>query len=145
MPLKYSAKTLWYFQKLQKNIKVGKSRAIFRVAALVRTSAKRSLRLRAGPSQAPAPPHAHTRAGLRAIAFAVDPSLDSAIVGPIKFAGSNFFDSPVPHIHEFGGSYLARTGIYQYPERSYMSSTLKKLVAQGAIPRQFSASLAEVL
>lgn len=143
--MKYSAKTIWYFQKLNQRVKVGKSRAIFRVAAYIRTSAKRSMRLRSGPSQAPAPPHAHTKAGLRAIEFAVDPSLESAIVGPVKFPGSNFFDSPVPHIHEFGGSYLARTGIYQYPQRPYMSTTLKRLHASGVIPRQYSASLAEVL
>ncbi len=146
--VKYSARILWYAQKLNKQIRVGRNRGLYRVAGLIRTSTKRSMRLRARASVAGSPPHAHTRAGLRQIEFIVDDAAGAALVGPIKFSGSNFFDSPVPHIHEFGGVFLSRSKLgryWNYPERSFMYSTLKKLSAAGKIPAEFSVAMGRVL
>jgi hypothetical protein len=56
-----------------------------------------------------------------------------AMIGPVKFSGSNFFNQPVTYIHEFGGAFFSRKGFFRYPERSYMYSTLKKLQAQKKI------------
>jgi len=143
--VKYSTKPLLYVQKLNTRVRVAKSRALYQVAGLVRTSAKRSMRLRIGPSSPTTPPHAHTRAGLRAIEFVVDEAASAAIVGPVKFAGSNFFNEPVTYIHEFGGTFLARRGYWRYPERSYMHFTLKRLVASGKIPQEFTLAMGRIL
>lgn len=142
--MRYSAKTIFYFNKLGKQVKVGRNRALYRVAGLIRTATKRSMRLRAGAAKPGSPPHAHRNPGLRAIQFHVRGN--SAIVGPVRFPGSNFWDSPVTHIHEFGGVFVSRKGMMaRYPKRSYMGVTLERLMRSGKIPRQFSVSIAEVL
>lgn len=143
--IKYSTKPLLYVQKLNTRIRIARNIALYRTAGLVRTSAKRSMRLRKGPSQAFSPPHAHTRAGLRAIEFVVDESAGAAIVGPRKFVGSNYFNEPVTYIHEFGGTFLARKGYWRYPERSYMYHTLKQLVASGKIPKEFTLAMGRII
>lgn len=143
--IKYSGRTIFYVQKLTQRVRLAKNIALFRVAGLIRTSAKRSMRTRRGASRPGTPPHAHTRAGLRAIQFVVDQAADAAMVGPIKFAGSTFFDQPIPHIHEFGGYFSSRRRYHQYPERSYMNYTLKRLIASGRLPREFSYGMAQVL
>lgn len=142
--MRYSAKTIFYFNKLGKQVKIGKNRALYRVAGLIRIATKRSMRLAAGPSRPGSPPHAHKASGLRSIQFSVHGN--SAIVGPIKFPGSNFWDEPVPHIHEFGGNYISRRGFMgDYPKRSYMATTLERLIRSGRLPREFRVSIAEVL
>jgi hypothetical protein len=103
------------------------------------------MRLRPGPSSPGKPPHAHSRNGLRVIQFVVDEAAGAALIGPVKFAFSSYFNQPTTYIQEFGGTFIARRGYYTYPERSYMGYTLKKLVASGKIPKQFTVSLAEVL
>lgn len=143
--IKYSTQPLRIAQTFTTRVRVAKSRALYQVAGLVRTSAKRSMRLRRGASTPTFPPHAHTRAGLRAIEFVVDEAAGAAIVGPIKFSGSNFFNEPVTYIHEFGGTFLSRKGYWRYPERSYMYYTLKKLVASGKIPQEFTLAMGRVL
>lgn len=142
---KYSGKVTFYIQKLNRRVKVAKNRALYRAAGLLRTATKRSMRLRPGPSRAGRPPHAHTRTGLRVIEFVVDDAANAAMVGPIKFAGSRFFDEPVPHIQEFGGVFVSRKSYHRYPERSYMHYTLKKLVNSGALPKSFAYGMAQVL
>lgn len=143
--LKYSVKPLWYAQKLNKRVTLARNRGLYQVAGLVRTTSKRTLRLRIGASSPGFPPHAHTRAGLRQIEFVVDEAAQAAIVGPIKFSGSNFFNEPVTYIHEFGGTFLSSRGYWRYPERSYMYYTLKKLAASGRIPKEFTLAMGKVL
>lgn len=143
--LSYSAKTLFYVQKFNKQVRTAKSKGLYRVAGLVRTTAKRTLRVRPGVSTPGFPPHAHTRAGLRVIEFHVDTLAEAAIVGPVKFPGSNYFNEPVTYIHEFGGTFLSLRGYWRYPERSYMYYTLKKLAASGRIPKEFSLAMGRIL
>jgi hypothetical protein len=143
--MKYSAKTIFYVQRLNKRVREGRNVALYRTAGLIRTSSKRSMRLRVGASRPMTPPHAHTRGGLRQIEFVVDQAAGAAIVGPIKFSGSRFFDQPVPHIQEFGGVFINRRGYWKYPERSYMYYTLKRLQTAGKINRQFSVSMATIV
>lgn len=139
---KISAHTRMKTSRVKKAVNDGTTRGLYRTAGLVRTASKRSMRLRAGASQAGSPPHAHTRLGLRIINFVVDKQAKSALVGPIKFSGSNFLNEPVPHALEFGGSYLTPYGVSLYPQRSFMGHTLKKLHRAGLIHRNFSVSLA---
>jgi hypothetical protein len=142
--IRYSAKTVFYFDKLATRIKIGKNRALYRTAGLVRLTARRLLRVRSGPGRPGAAPHAHTRGGLREIRFSVFGNV--AIVGPTKFANSTFWDEPVPHIHEFGGIYISRRSTRAtYPQRSYMGVTIERLMSKGKIPKQFSVSIAQAL
>lgn len=144
--MRYSARTVFYFSKLHRRVKIGRNRGLYRVAGLIRTATKRSMRLRPkGTTSRPDhPPHAHVPNGLRVIQFSVFGN--SAIVGPMKFPNSRFWDEPVTHIHEFGGTYISSKGIIaRYPERSYMGTTLRRLMERGKIPREFSVSIAEAL
>lgn len=141
----YNTKVLYYFQKLQTRIKIARDRALYRVSGYVKTATKRSMRTRVGASEPGRPPHAHTRTGLRMIEFRVDTLAGASIIGPVKFAGSNFFNEPVTYVQEFGGTFISRRGFSQYPKRSYMKYTLDKLVSSGKLPRQFSASMGRVL
>lgn len=142
--IRYNAKFLFYFNKLGKKVKVATNRALYRVAGLIRTSERRVIRVRPNASRPGKPPHAHTPGGLRVIEFYVFGN--RAIVGPKKFPGSNWWNQPVTHIHEFGGNYVSRKGkLARYPQRSYAATTLKRLEAKGAIPKQFAVTIGEVL
>ncbi len=143
--VKYNARLLFYFQKLKSRVRIARNKALYRTAGLIRTSTKRSMRLRRGPSRPGTPPHAHTRMGLRVIEFIVDDAAGAAMIGPLKFPGSNYFNEPVPFIEEFGGRFISRRSYATYPERSFMYYTLKKLVASGKIPTEFAVSMAQVL
>jgi len=142
--MRYPAKFLFYFNKLGKKVKVGINRGLYRVSGLIRTTERRTIRVRPKASKAPAPPHAHTQGGLRVIEFHV--TGNRSIIGPKKFASSNYFNEPVTHIHEFGGTYITRKGkLAHYPQRSYAATTLARLQRQGKIPKQFAVSITEVL
>lgn len=129
------------FNNVTRRVKRGKRNALYQVAGLVRTATKRSMRTRAGPSRPGSPPHAHTRGGLRVINFVVDEAANAALVGPIKFPGSNFFNEPVPHIQEFGGNFSHRRRFFYYPPRSYMNYTVEKLKRTGKIPKAFAVNI----
>ena len=140
--VKYSGKVIYFFDKLSMKVRVEKNNMLYRLAGYVRTTARRTIRERPGPSTPGKPPHAHMREGLRNIQFAVNG--DQAVIGPVKFPWSNWFNEPTPHIHEFGGTYFSRTAIADYPQRPYMSVALQKLRDRGIIPRQISATIATV-
>ena len=134
-------KSVFYLQKFTYTVDKGKRRGLNKVAALVRGACIRSLRISKQTSPPGKPPYAKSRGGLRVIEFVT--FQNTALVGPVKFSGSDFFNKPVPHIHEFGGTFFSRKAYYNYPERSYMGHTLKQLIAKGAIPREFSVSLGQ--
>ena len=137
----------FYFQKMARRVKVAEDKAIFRVAGLIQKATKRSMRFRPGPSKPGKPPHAHRQAlnGLRHIRFVVDYNNKKALIGPIKFPRSNYFDAPATQIQEFGGFFRTDKVVAFFPKRSYMEYTLKKLVAQGKINKEFSAGMATVI
>lgn len=147
--VRYSGRAIFLFQKMAQRKRIAKHRGIYRVAGLIRTASKRSMRTRPGASQHGRPPHAHTspRTGLRAIEFVVDPSGDSALVGPVKFPGSDMYNSPQPHIHEFGGVFFRGRSKKkaQYPQRSFMLYTLKRLQKKGRLPKEFAYGMGELL
>lgn len=141
--MKYTGKIQFFFQKLIRRIRYAEGKSLYRVAGLIRVTAKRTMRKRAGPSSPGTPPHVHTEMGLREIYFSVFGN--HAIIGPVKFPGSNQYNEPVPHVHEFGGTYTSRFYYNHFPERPYMSVALKKLHEKGLISREFSAVMAKVL
>jgi hypothetical protein len=140
MSYRFLFKGFFYLQKFDTYVNRGKQKGLVRTANYIRGACIRTLRVSKTVAPPNTPPHAKTRGGLRVIHAAV--YRNGAIIGPIKFASSNYFNSPVPHIHEFGGTYLSRFGYWRYPQRSFMYHTLKQLIARKAIPKQFSAGLA---
>jgi len=137
---KYLFKGIFYLQKFNYYVDKGKTKGLQRTAAYIRGACIRTLRVSKRTSPENHPPFAKTRGGLRMIEAAV--YRNGAIIGPIKFTGSNFFNQPVTHIHEFGGLYIGKSGYWKYPKRSYMNYTLKQLISRGAIPREFSVGMA---
>lgn len=129
------------FKAANKRISKARYKALYRLLGLIRVTASRSMRSRPGPSRPGAPPHSHKRPGLKLINFTVDRAQEAGLVGPMKFSASNFFNEPVPHIQEFGGTFFHLRKLYNYPERSYMGWTIKKLQREGKILRTFSVSL----
>ena len=134
-------KGLFYLQKFNYFKTRGIEAGLRRTALYIRGACVRTIRV--SPKSAPPnqPVRSRTRGGLRLIEAAI--YTNGAIIGPIKFSTSNFFNEPVPHIHEFGGVFKSRDSrFFNYPNRSYMYHTLKQLNARGAILPQFSVSMA---
>ncbi len=146
LALKYSGRVIYFFRQFHHRVKVAKNKALYRTAGLIRSACIRSIRVSPRPSTPGQPVHSRTRSGLRLIRFAVSSTEDSALIGPIKFGNSNRWDEPVPHIHEFGGTFTSIWSYFAtYPQRSYMGFTLDKLRRQGVIPRQFATSIARII
>ena len=148
--MRYRTKVQFLISKLHRRVRAGKNRALYRTAGLIRATARNNvLRVRKGTATPGKPPHSHTRGGLRVIQFHV--SNDKAIIGPLKFPRSSDWNEPVTHIHEFGGVFFRRykkTSTIRraiYPERSFMGTTLKRLMDKDKIPKQFRVSIAELL
>lgn len=138
--LKYTFKSVFYLQKFNYTKEKAKRSGLHRVAGLIRTSAIRSLRVSNRTSLPGNPPFAKTRGGLRIIQFQV--YSNGAIIGPVKFSKRNSLNKPIPHVHEFGGLFRSRTGFKQYPVRSFMYHTLKRLQSRKQIGSQFRVAMA---
>lgn len=141
--MRFRTRTQLAFNRLIRRYKIGSVRGLYRVCALIRLESRQSLRIRRRPSRPGSPPSAHTRAGLREINFHVRGS--TGIVGPRKFRTSNFFNRPVPNIHEKGGIAIAagfrRRLVSRYPERSFMWAAVKRLQKRRKISREFNVTL----
>lgn len=143
MQLKFLFKGIFYLQKFQYYKDKAKYSGLSRVVAYIRGACIRTLRVSKRTAPPEHPPYAKKRGGLRAIEGAV--YTNGGIIGPVKFPASNFFDSPVPHIHEFGGTFISRVGYAKYAKRSYMNYTLQQLRRRGALPKEFAVGMARQL
>ncbi len=131
---------IFYLQKFNYTKEKSKQAGLMSTALFIAGACKRTIRISPNPSSPGSPVHSRTRGGLRMIETAV--YRNGALIGPVKFPSSNFFNEPVPHIHEFGGTFFSRFGLWTYPERSYMYRTLKQLHASNKINKRFSATMA---
>lgn len=148
MNLKFKVLFQNFFSHFRTKLKRGKRSGLYRTAAFLRTACKRSLRRKNGPSNPNFPPHHHavsSSGGLRAIEFRVFEDANMAIVGPIKFAGGNRLNKPVPAVHEFGGIFAARQRFYHYERRSFMRYTLDKMLLAGKLSKEFKYGMAQQL
>lgn len=130
-----------YVTSFKGHYRVARKKGLYETCGLIRTEARQKMRVSPNPAPPGSPPNARNRGGLREINFHVQG--DSGIIGPRKFANSNFFNRPVPNIHEVGGVALSRTkrGYWLYPERSFMYSAVKRLQSRGLLSRTFSYTL----
>lgn len=141
MQLKFLFKSIFYLQKFQYYVDKGKRSGLQRVVAFIRGACIRTLRVSKRISPPNHPPYSKTRGGLRVIEGAV--YSNGGIIGPVKFAASNFFNKPVPFIHEFGGMFISRLGYAKYAKRSYMDYTLQQLSRRNALPKEFAVGMAK--
>ena len=99
-------------------------KSLSKFGAFVRRAAQTSMRYRKGASQPGQPPSAHKSKQLAALKkmgrakhngallrellfFAYDPTTRSVVVGPLGFKAKG---TPVPALHEFGGTRMAYSG-----------------------------------
>lgn len=121
---------------VEKAAERGTRRALARLGAYVRRAAQTSMRRRkTGVSQPGEPPFAKSGELRDLLFFSYDPLTKSVVVGPLGFKGS-----PVPHLHEFGGSVPA-DGRVVYLRNSpgrdasgrFVSSGTRRVVLQGMV------------
>lgn len=125
--------------KVQRAIEKSRYRPMYRVAGMIRVTARRSMRKRKRASAAGTPPSRHVgEPNLQTIWFAWDPSIDGIVAGPLGF---NHHEGAVPGVHEHGGELLlndwAVTGTgatkrlvrkkrrARYPARPFMQPALE--------------------
>lgn len=133
------------FGRLERHYSGGAKKGLYQVSALIRSEARQSMRVRRAASSPGTPPSVHKRPGLKEINFDVAASGTHSVIGPRKFARSNFFNRPVPNIHEKGGTAIyasfRRRFIARYPERSFMWNAVTSLRRKGKIQREFNITL----
>ena len=139
--MRYFTSVKLFVNSFKQRYRVGRKKGLYQTCGLIRKEARQKIRVSPNPSRAGSPPNSRTRGGLREINFHV--TGDSGIVGPRKFPQSNFFNRPVPNIHEMGGIALSRKkrGYWRYPERSFMYSAVKRLQSRGLLSKKFSYTL----
>ena len=139
--MQYTTRVQFYGAKFKQQYRVARKKGLYETCGLIRTEARQKMRVSPNPSPPGTPPNARTRGGLREINFHV--VRDTGIIGPRKFATSNFFNRPVPNIHEVGGVAISRTrrGYWLYPERSFMFSAVRRLQSRGLLSQKFAYTL----
>lgn len=132
-------------EQLASRIETASSKALYPVLGLVQRNSQYSMRRMPGPSSPGNPPHRHKsmRAGLGNIRYQV--TGNRGIIGPIKFAWSNFFNQPVTRVHEMGGVFRSQYTMFLYPTRSYMYEPTKDLARRGLISRRFAFNIGRFL
>ena len=105
-------------------------RTLGHAAAVIRVTAKRSIRKRAGPSPAGQPPHTHCGVLPRSLRYAVARNRQSAVIGPDYTVARR-----VGRPHEKGGIYFGR----RYPARPYMLPAFEKI--RPRLPRFWGGSI----
>lgn len=107
LDLRFDVRTIWNPAQLQAEQRRNKRRALFRMAAFVRTRQRSLIKTRKSRKPAPrgSPPISHTsrKPNMRSIRFAVDVAADDAVIGPIVFTGRHT-GKPAPETLEHGGA-----------------------------------------
>lgn len=130
MALKTKASTRGEFKKLYKRAKKGGVKSLAGAAALIRTTARRSIRKRKNLGPPGKPPRTKFGQLRRAIFFSVDKPRQVAVIGP-SYDGVGRSGAA----HEYGGRYKGR----KYPKRPFMGPALEK--SQDKLPKMFRGIL----
>ncbi|HID74469.1 MAG TPA: hypothetical protein EYP56_00555 [Planctomycetaceae bacterium] len=117
-------------RRLRKKAKQGHIKGLGHAAAVIRLTAKRSIRKRKGPSPKGSPPHTETKRLLSSILYAVDKTHERAVIGPsrriIGIAGAE---------HEHGGKWRRE----RFPKRAFMFPALEKTLPR--LPRHWAGAI----
>lgn len=135
-------------KKVTRALDKNRRRALARGGAFVRTTARRSMRRKKGPSSPGQPPHAHEGSLRKLIFFGYDRDTKSVVVGPLPIKRS-----PVPSVLEFGGTIETKRvrrvngkkkterGRVRIAPRPSMRPALDTAVASGRVPQAFKDSI----
>lgn len=106
----------------------GRRRSLAKSGAFIRTTARRSMRRRRGPSRPGRPPHAHAGLLRDLLYFSFDGATDSVVVGPAAISKGG----EAPPVLEFGGR-VRKPDYWRGPARlitirarPYMGPALRK-------------------
>jgi hypothetical protein len=114
--MKINSKDLFFDRpKVQRMMDEAESKAFNRIGGRVRVSAIRGMRPQKKPKNKPLvrrasnpgqPPRRHVASGsgLSKIWYNYDQPKHRVVIGPLKFNWSEYAESTVPQLHEFGGS-----------------------------------------
>ena len=96
--------------------------------AVVRTTAKQSMKSREGVSPPGTPPYSHAGQLRGLIYFAMDATSLSVVIGPTLFseAKTHGNERPVPALHEYGGVAWRDGKKRQYPARPFMGPAFRE-------------------
>lgn len=97
----------WFFDRdrVLRGMDRGTARALSKIGAFIRRSAKSSMRKRKGPSRPGMPPHVHTGLLKDRLFFAYEPANKTVVVGPEALSSS----ATVPGLMEFGGTVVTKS------------------------------------
>jgi len=124
------AKTQDTTRRVARRAKDGSIKSLGHAGAVIRLTARRSIRKRKGPSPEGKPPHTRKGQLRKAIMYAVDTFDESVTVGP-EFRGVGRSGSA----HEHGGRYKKQ----RYPKRPYMGPALEK--TKERLPKLWAGSV----
>jgi len=117
-------------EKVRRKAKQGNIRTLGHAAAVIRLTAKRSIRKRKGPSPKGTPPHTRTKRLPSSILYSVDKTRDMALIGPsrriVGIAGAE---------HEHGGKWRRE----RFPRRPFMFPALEKTAPR--LPKHWAGSI----
>jgi len=126
----FKARTKFNAQELRGKTKQGCVRSLGHAAAVIRLTAKRSIRKRKRASSPGRPPHTHTKRLPSAILYRVDKTRQVALIGPsariVGIAGAE---------HERGG----RRRKERFPRRPFMFPALEKTAPR--LPKHWAGSV----
>lgn len=97
----------WFFDRdrVIKGMDRATKRALSKIGAFIRRSARSSMRKRNGPSRPGMPPNVHTGLLKDRLFFAYEPTSKTVVVGPEALSSS----STVPGLMEFGGTVVTKS------------------------------------
>lgn len=124
------AKTRFDAGKVQRRVKKASIESLGHAGAVIRLTARRSIRKRKGPSAPGTPPHTRQGQLRRAIRFAVEKREERVVIGP-EYAVVGSAGMP----HEFGGRFRGQ----RYAKRPFMGPALMKV--KDRLPRKWAASV----
>jgi len=116
--------------KVVKRVKKANIESLGHAGAVVRLTARRSIRKRKGPSAPGTPPHTRHGQLRRAVVYAVEKREERVVIGP-EYATVG----PVGMPHEFGGRFRGR----RYRPRPFMGPALMKV--KDRLPRKWAMSV----
>jgi len=139
------AKALFFDRpKVQRAMDRGTARALNRSGAMIRLTARRSIRRRKNPSMPGQPPSSPTGILRESILYGFDPRQRSVVAGPAlrrSGAGDGGTARTVPALLERGGR-VRRRGkrkTHRYQARPFMGPAFRKV--QNRLPRQWANSV----
>ncbi len=116
--------------KVVRKVKQANVESLGHAGAVIRLTARRSIRKRKGPSAPGTPPHTRQGQLRRAVVYAVEKREERVVIGP-----EHAVVGPAGMPHEFGGRFRGQ----KFKRRAFMGPALMKV--KDRLPRKWAASI----